>query len=73
MKNLNVLLWSFSQGAFHRELLSETILSGLKAYTKNNVQQDYIVLAVAETPEELDAVRQSLVEKCGQYEPQKRL
>lgn len=66
---IHVLLHSFSQGCFHFETLDETIANGIESYAKNQCQQDYIVLAVANSREELNAVRDRIVSAFGRYTP----
>mgnify|MGYP001606545887 CR=1 FL=1 len=71
LKETHVLLWSFSQGCFHCETLDETVASGQLAFAENRSFQDYIVLAVASTREEIDTVRVALVARYGRPEPTK--
>jgi hypothetical protein len=66
---IHVLLHSFSQGCFHFETLDQTIATGIESYAKNQCQQDYIVLAVGNSREELNTVRDRLISAFGRYTP----
>ena len=69
---IHVLLWSFSQGCFHRETLDLTVKAGIEAYAQKHTFQDYIVLAVANDPSELNQVREALVTKFGHRAPTRK-
>lgn len=73
LKQIHVLLWSFSQGCFHCETLDETVTNGQIAYAENRNFQDYIVIAVAPTREEINLVRTALIARYGRWEPKTQL
>lgn len=66
---MHVLLYSFSQGCFHFETLDKTMESGVLAYIKNRCFQDYIVLGVSRSREDVEKLRDTLVSECGRYTP----
>jgi DNA-binding NarL/FixJ family response regulator len=60
---LFVLLWSPSQKCFHYETLDRTMETGVETYFSDDRPQDYIVLAVGESREEVMAIRAELAAK----------
>jgi hypothetical protein len=67
LDRVHVLLWSFRQGCFHFETLTETLNSNLSAYAENRAHQDYIVVGVAADQQTLNRLRIRLIEEYGQH------
>ena len=61
LSKLHVLLWSPSSGWLHKETLDNTVRTGIDSYLGNITGQDYIVIAVVESRDELIEVRDKLI------------
>lgn len=57
-----VLLYSFSQHAFHVETLADTMRTGLRAIEKKQ-PNDFIVIRAAESRQAIDAFHVDLIER----------
>ncbi len=69
LDRVRVLLWSFTQGCFHQENLTETLNSNLNAFAKKRAHQDFIVVGVAADQQTLERLRIRLIEEYGQPAP----
>lgn len=60
ISDTHVLLYSFSQSAFHIETLDKTVNSGMRALEKNR-PNDYIIVAVGPTRADIDRSHEQIM------------